>query len=140
MRFSDWISDVCSSDLSVPYQPKPCRRFDVLSLGYFVLVAIFLLGLLGVCQYAALVKFWPYDLSLSLTNYAFDLMDGGGWDSYYNSIQMALLTAVVGTVVVFVGAYVVEKTRGFRSEEHTSDLQSLMRISYAVFCLKKKKN
>src|SRR3546814_10802120 len=28
---------------------------------------------------------------------------------------------------------------GNRSEEHTSDLQSLMRISYAVFCLKKKK-
>src|SRR3546814_5081317 len=30
--------------------------------------------------------------------------------------------------------------RAFRSEEHTSELQSLMRISYAVFCLKKKKN
>src|SRR3546814_5715620 len=30
--------------------------------------------------------------------------------------------------------------RGRRSEEHTSELQSLMRISYAVFCLKKKKN
>src|SRR3546814_8596199 len=29
---------------------------------------------------------------------------------------------------------------GIRSEEHTSELQSLMRISYAVFCLKKKKN
>src|SRR3546814_17681652 len=29
---------------------------------------------------------------------------------------------------------------GCRSEEHTSELQSLMRISYAVFCLKKKKN
>src|SRR3546814_1545084 len=29
--------------------------------------------------------------------------------------------------------------RGFRSEEQTSELQSLMRISYAVFCLKKKK-
>src|SRR3546814_7992635 len=28
----------------------------------------------------------------------------------------------------------------FRSEEHTSEIQSLMRISYAVFCLKKKKN
>src|SRR3546814_5379514 len=28
----------------------------------------------------------------------------------------------------------------FRSEEHTSELQSLMRISYAVFCLKKKRN
>src|SRR3546814_2070570 len=30
--------------------------------------------------------------------------------------------------------------RGERSEEHTSELQSLMRISYAVFCLKKKTN
>src|SRR3546814_1495774 len=32
-----------------------------------------------------------------------------------------------------------EKIRKTRSEEHTSELQSLMRISYAVFCLKKKK-
>src|SRR3546814_2588172 len=31
-------------------------------------------------------------------------------------------------------------TVSIRSEEHTSELQSLMRISYAVFCLKKKKN
>src|SRR3546814_7566779 len=34
----------------------------------------------------------------------------------------------------------VECDRNPRSEEHTSELQSLMRISYAVFCLKKKKN
>src|SRR3546814_2970679 len=33
-----------------------------------------------------------------------------------------------------------EKARKSRSEEHTSELQSLMRISYAVFCLKKKKH
>src|SRR3546814_9383069 len=33
-----------------------------------------------------------------------------------------------------------EKSLPIRSEEHTSELQSLMRISYAVFCLKKKKN
>src|SRR3546814_4893941 len=32
------------------------------------------------------------------------------------------------------------RTSALRSEEHTSELQSLMRISYAVFCLKKKKN
>src|SRR3546814_1334157 len=38
-------------------------------------------------------------------------------------------------------ARIVEKaTALIRSEEHTSELQSLMRISYAVFCLKKKKN
>src|SRR3546814_8237352 len=43
-----------------------------------------------------------------------------------------------------VGADIEEPARGpgeaVRSEEHTSELQSLMRISYAVFCLKKKKN
>src|SRR3546814_1005228 len=40
------------------------------------------------------------------------------------------------------GAHGVEVGRvtAARSEEHTSELQSLMRISYAVFCLKKKKN
>src|SRR3546814_2329301 len=42
--------------------------------------------------------------------------------------------AVDGVVIGAVGA------SGARSEEHTSELQSLMRISYAVFCLKKKKN
>src|SRR3546814_7928487 len=33
----------------------------------------------------------------------------------------------------------IQEGQGLRSEEHTSELQSLMRISYAVFCLKKKK-
>src|SRR3546814_7229978 len=37
-------------------------------------------------------------------------------------------------------AHFTGRAFGFRSEEHTSELQSLMRISYAVFCLKKKRN
>src|SRR3546814_2005370 len=39
-----------------------------------------------------------------------------------------------------VAPYELVKTMRARSEEHTSELQSLMRISYAVFCLKKNKN
>ena len=100
---------------SVVYQPTPNARFDWLSFAYCTLVAIFIVGILGVCQYAALIKFWPYDLSLSLKNYAFDLMDGGGWDAYRNSIKMASLVALFGTVVVFIGAYMVEKTQGFKT-------------------------
>src|SRR3546814_8979108 len=46
------------------------------------------------------------------------------------------------TNIVVSGGFDAEKIRNFaeqdRSEEHTSELQSLMRISYAVFCLKKK--
>src|SRR3546814_1196370 len=40
---------------------------------------------------------------------------------------------------VAVGIHLADEV-GARSEEHTSELQSLMRISYAVFCLEKKKN
>ncbi len=99
---------------SVPYEPKPSPKADWLALGYCGLVATFIIGLLAVCQFAALVKFWPYDLSLSFNNYRFDIMDGGGWDSYFNSIELGLLTAVVGTCVIFFGAYLVEKSNGFR--------------------------
>ncbi len=38
---------------------------------------------------------------------------GGGWRAYYNSLEMALWTAACGTAVVFLGAYLSEKTKGF---------------------------
>src|SRR3546814_19264943 len=41
--------------------------------------------------------------------------------------------------LVGVGSIIWDQKPRFRSEEHTSELQSLMRISYAVFCLKKQK-
>jgi iron(III) transport system permease protein len=99
---------------SVPYQPSPNPKMDRIFLIYSSIVALFIVGILAVCQFAALVKFWPYDLSLSLNNYQFDKMDGGGWASYFNSIKLGLLTAVAGTVVIFFGAYLVEKSNGFK--------------------------
>src|SRR3546814_6998988 len=45
-----------------------------------------------------------------------------------------------GKPVCIIGNTVRTNLFQSRSEEHTSELQSLMRISYAVFCLKKKKN
>jgi iron(III) transport system permease protein len=98
---------------AVALEPQPKRGFDLIMLGYVLFISVFLIGMLAVCQYAALIKFYPYNLSLGLQNYQFDIMDGGGWDSYYNSIKMALYTAFFGTIVVFSGAYLVEKGRGF---------------------------
>src|SRR3546814_1046446 len=52
----------------------------------------------------------------------------------------------VGVAAIDVARHLIEQDGrrkrgvGIRSEEHTSELQSLMRISYAVFCLKKKKH
>ena len=100
---------------SVPFHPKPSPRVDLAFTIYCGLVGLFIIGMLGICQFAALIKFWPYDLSLSLNNYQFDKMDGGGWGAYYNSIKMALLTALIGTCVIFFGAYLVEKSNGFKT-------------------------
>ena len=100
---------------SVPYAPTPNPKADWTLFGFSCVIAVFILGILGVCQFAALVKFWPYDLSFSLNNYQFDRMDGGGWGAYFNSIKLALLTAIVGTAVIFFGAYLVEKSNGFRT-------------------------
>lgn len=100
---------------SVPYQPKANKRFEAVCLAWCGAMAVFILGMILVCQYAALVHFWPYDLSLSLKNYDFNRTDGGGWAAYRNSIQMAFLTAIVGTVIVFTGAYMVEKIDGFKT-------------------------
>src|SRR3546814_2073305 len=49
-------------------------------------------------------------------------------------------TAPVGGKLSFTSAFSWRAISFSRSEEHTSELQSLMRISYAVFCLKKKKH
>ncbi|MGE0238501.1 MAG: putative 2-aminoethylphosphonate ABC transporter permease subunit [Parvibaculaceae bacterium] len=100
---------------SVPYAPKPKPVFDWTCFAYCALVAAFILTMIGVCQLAASVRFWPYDLTPTVKNFRFDLMDGGGWASYYNSVRLALLTAAFGTGIIFVGAYMVEKSDGFRA-------------------------
>src|SRR3546814_6166600 len=53
---------------------------------------------------------------------------------------MADLTPPVALAALAASSIAKEKHTKIRSEEHTSELQSLMRISYAVFCLKKKKD
>ncbi len=103
---------------SVPLEPKPNRRFDLIMLAYCLFIAVILVGMLAVSAYASFIKFWPYNLSLALTNYQFDLMDGGGWAAYWNSVKMATATAFFGTLIIFTGAYLIEKSqryRGFRA-------------------------
>ena len=98
---------------AVPYHPKPKTRFDMAMMGFCCVVGFMILGIIAVDAFASFIQLWPYNLSLTLYNYDFDLRDGGGWASYRNSIVMASYTAVIGTVIIFSGAYLVEKIRGF---------------------------
>ena len=101
------------SSRSVPYVPRQNKLRDGVYFVYCSLIAFVLVGVLAISAFASLVAFWPYNMSISLANYNFDIMDGGGWGAYYNSIVMSFGVAIFGTVFIFITAYLVEKIRSF---------------------------
>ena len=115
---------------AVLYTPKEDKRRDRTFFVFCTLVSLFLLLIIGMCQLAALAKFWPYDLTPGLQHYDFNRMDGGGWRSYANSLQLAILVATFGSGLVFLGAYLVEKTRNFETPRLA--MQMLAMIPMAV--------
>jgi len=115
---------------AVPYEPKPARGRDLAFLIYCSVIGALIVAMLAMAAYASAVRLWPYNLTFSSYHYQFDLRDGGGWASYRNSIEMAAWTAVIGTAIVFIGAYLVEKSRGFR--EGRAGLQFLAMVPMAV--------
>src|SRR3546814_5014311 len=119
MRMSDWSADVCSSDL---WRSGNCRWPGVLLSIVSVASATATAMLPG-----AVGLHWFY--AALMASY---LLMGVGEASL-------LIIAAVTFLVVDGGAFASLTQMWTRSEEHTSELQSLMRISYAVFCLKKKK-
>src|SRR3546814_1152960 len=120
MRISDWSSDVCSSDLRSPRSlgaQIPDRAID------------------GVARRpggGAVVDSVPLLASRQRREQGFD-----------QRVHAVDALAEIGRRAGFAPAdrplFLERHHRQRRSEEHTSELQSLMRISYAVFCLKKKK-
>jgi len=97
---------------AVPLVPKPALWRDRLLLAYCLLVSALMLAMLGMAVFASFASFWPYNLAPSLQHYRMGLVDGAVAEGFVNSLKMAAGTAVLGTVLVFVSAYLLEKTRG----------------------------
>src|SRR3546814_5785190 len=138
MRISDWSSDVCSSDLLA-------EEVSGIDPGYGALAGQPLVNLLGSGAYprvdleGSIAQSWiarrhsahhstllilqPFDVPAAMYR-PVPLLDRR--IRFLDSEEWVELTGVL--VDGYVG----------RSEEHTSELQSLMRLSYADFCLKKK--
>src|SRR3546814_4166546 len=119
MRISDWSSDVCSSDLSLNSGVPGVGVLQETSnaaAGVQVTLPIFTGG-----RRSAQVRQAQSRSSQAIEQY---------------------IEVERGVIAQTRGAYAAwqanERIIAARSEEHTSELQSLMRISYAVFCLKKK--
>src|SRR3546814_1026113 len=137
MRISDWSSDVCSSDL--PFSVHGAARDVARAAG-----ALFVADNRDIWAgnpYKWTAPFYKgFERGYEATSLAAaDLVVAvsEGMSAHYRTAYPDLADRVL-TVMNGVDAGTAA-TRYRRSEEHTSELQSLMRISYAVFCLKKKK-
>src|SRR3546814_4546070 len=112
MRISDWSSDVCSSDLGLV---GAVLAVTLRGLENDVYMQIGLLTTMGLAAKNAIL----------MIEFAEQQERQGK-----RVIEAAIAAAKIRLRPILMTS--------FRSEEHTSELQSLMRISYAVFCLKKK--
>jgi iron(III) transport system permease protein len=124
-----WVSRKQTAMLTaraVPYAPKPSRGFDALMTLYGAFVATLMLAMLGMAVFASFVSFWPYNLQPSLRHYAMGLFDAEVGEAFLNSLKMAGGTALVGTALVFVGAYLLEKTPGLAPASQA--LRALVRL------------
>src|SRR3546814_4137831 len=110
MRISDWSSDVCSSDLAYRVAES-----QAIVHGYLGIAAALAVVAAAVWLFRNRLKGERHEASAGLAG--FDLLKRPRFG--FGAL----------CIFLYVGAE--------RSEEHTSELQSLMRISYAVFCLKK---
>src|SRR3546814_7227701 len=116
MRISDWSSDVCSSDLGWGFETDPAKAAaDAFKQE---------LGKRGITVTGGAQR-----------TVAPPSTEVAPADEEAESAEEAPDGLTPGTELAAVHSAPVWQ----RSEEHTSELQSLMRISYAVFCLKKKK-
>jgi iron(III) transport system permease protein len=97
---------------SVPYVPRPSPGFDWAMTAFCWLMAALLLAVLGMAIFASFVKLWPYNFSMSLDHYRMGLVEAGIFEAYVNSVKMAFWCATLGSVFIFVTAYLLEKTRG----------------------------
>jgi iron(III) transport system permease protein len=96
---------------SVPYVPKPRKLADALLTLFCTVVCGLLLATIGMAIYTSAISLWPYDLSFTLKHYHFVLVESDMAAAYGNSLLVAMVTAVAGSLIVFVGAYLIEKTR-----------------------------
>src|SRR3546814_2711702 len=136
MRISDWSSDVCSSDLDPLAAPSLPAEFSAAIRGVMKGPDV------GSCGTAAYMR-QPVFVT--------DIANDPKWAKFKDLALAADLRAcwsapIPGHDGEAVGALALyfrepriplEHERSLRSEEHTSEIQSLMRISYAVFCLTK---
>src|SRR3546814_9429443 len=130
MRISDWSSDVCSSDLALAGCQLHFKCENLQRIGAFkfrgACNAVFSLDMAAAARGVVTQSSGNHGAAIALACRLRDIP--------------AHIVVPEDAPQAKVDAMRLHGAHLHRSEEHTSELQSLMRISYAVFCLKKKKH
>src|SRR3546814_6342184 len=138
MRISDWSSDGCSSDLPVAYTTHAFGRYGGFQTGLLIYVS----RVAAIAASANLIVSYAAALWAPLASGAPKIAAIIGYISIatlLNAVGVRAGMAMVYVISILKLAPLILLIFVGRSEEHTSELQSLLRISYAVFCLKNKK-
>jgi iron(III) transport system permease protein len=101
---------------------------DIFFFLFCCMISLCFLGLVASLFVGAMTEFYPYNMSFSLKNFDFDA-SMGGFTSFFNSMKMAGLTAVFGTIFVFIYAYLIEKANGFNNMRRYGKLLSLLPLA-----------
>src|SRR3546814_3668249 len=137
MRISDWSSDVCSSDLRDDGQKSPDADADAAASAGPDLVWIDAsdggMQIIGRADGLTRPHFGPDRNRIFFSGGRGNTLVSMRLDGSDRRTHLKITGVVAGSEYA-------RDLMSTRSEEHTSELQSLMRISYAVFCLKKKNN
>lgn len=128
-RFVERKHQSMASVKSTPFQLKPNRTRDAAYTVYCSVIAAIIVILLFTVLFASLINVWPYDLSLTLKHYDFSNVSAGGLEPFWNSLLVALFTALIGSVVAFVHAYLIEKLRVWRTVRQIGYFISLLPLA-----------
>ena len=92
------------------------------------IVALGLVGILGMVVYGSFINFWPYDLTLTWANYDFEAI-GFEWRGYFNSLKLAISVGILGTILAFVSSYLVMRSSLQSGLKNTLSLVALLPIA-----------
>ena len=125
-RITNKKQNAAISAKSIPYQIKPHRPSDMAATIFCLVITLAMLLFFAVALFASLIKFWPYNLTFTLSNYDLgQISSGSGTTAFKNSIIIALISAFLGTFITFLGAYLIEKNQKFKVSRRITYLLSI---------------
>ncbi|MGM7720025.1 putative 2-aminoethylphosphonate ABC transporter permease subunit [Metabacillus sp. Hm71] len=114
---------------SIPFKVVKNKLRDRIALLYCLGISGFFLLIFLAVVIAACAKMWPYNLSFTLDHFTFTSLSGDGLIAYKNSFIAAALTSVFGTIITFIFAYIIEKSRKHLGLRKVGNLFSIIPLA-----------